>query len=77
MKKDFPQSMSREAQLLSVSAMHTPGRKHQKRKGVKANERAKQNARGSTAEKNRKSALFHAQVRAYWLGERATYPEAV
>lgn len=76
MKRDFPQGTPREVQLLSVSAMHTPGRKHQKRKGVKATERARVNARGSTAEKNRKSALFHAQVRAYWLGERATYPEA-
>lgn len=77
MKRDFPQGMPHWEQLLSVSAMHTPGRKHQKRKGVKASERAKANLKASAREKNRKSALFHAKVRAYWRGERATYPEAV
>uniref|UniRef100_C5CJR9 Uncharacterized protein n=1 Tax=Variovorax paradoxus (strain S110) TaxID=543728 RepID=C5CJR9_VARPS len=74
MKRDFPQGTPLEVQLLSVAAMHTPGRKHQKRKGVKASERTRANARGSAAEKHRKSALFHAQVRAYWLGQRETYP---
>ena len=65
MKQDFPNSMPHSEMLLREAAMQTPGRKHQKRKGVKATERARSNARGATAEKNRKSAVFHAQVRAY------------
>lgn len=56
MKRDFPQGTPLEVQLLSVAAMHTPGRKHQKRKGVKASERTRANARGSAAEKHRREA---------------------
>ena len=74
MRRDFPQGMPRVEQLLSVSAMHTPGRKHQKRKGVKAGQRVKDNLKTSAKEKQRKADLWHKQVRAYWLGLRDTYP---
>ena len=76
MRRDFPQGMPHWEQLLSVGAMHTPGRKHQKRKGVKAAQRAKANIKASAKEKQRKASLWHAKVRAYWLGLRETYPEA-
>lgn len=64
-------------QLLRTAAMHTPGRKHQKRKGVKASQRAKNSGVRSSKHKAMKANLFHAQVRAYWAGERDTYPTGV
>lgn len=76
MKRDFPQGTPVWEQLLSVSGMQQPGRKHQKRKGVKAKQRANDSAKAGSAVKRRKTDLWHAKVRAYWLGLRDTYPKA-
>jgi len=76
MKQDFPGTMPQWEALLRVSAMHTPGRKHQKRKGVKATQRAKNSGLRSAKLKLIRSQGLHQQIQAYWRGERDTNPAA-
>lgn len=76
MKQDFPNTMPHWEMLLRTSAMHTPGRKHQKRKGVKATQRAKNSAIRGAKFKKLKTDAFGEKVRAYWRGERDTNPAA-
>jgi hypothetical protein len=76
MRQDFPNSMPRHEQLMRLSAGKTPGRKHQKRKGVRASERAKTQQKNRNAVRLREYRVFAEMVRAYWRGERETYPIA-
>ncbi len=76
MRLEFDKSTPVWEQLLRVSDSKEPGRKHQKRKGVKAKERDKLRQKRSASLKNKKSREFHEKVAAYWRGERQTNPAA-
>lgn len=74
MRLEFDANVPRHEQLLKVDANKTPGRKHQKRAGIRAKERAKASRLRNAALKNKKQAAFKAKVRAYWAGEIDQYP---
>ena len=76
MRLEFDSSVPRLTQLMRVASYKKPGRKHQKRPGIRANERTKASLRRSADLKQIRREQFNAKVRAFWLGERETYPES-
>lgn len=74
MKQDFDRSVPLIEQRMRVAAAKEPGRKHQKRPGVKAIERRKLAAKRHAKMVADNLAKFKAAVSAYWRGERETYP---
>lgn len=74
MKQDFDSSVPVHEQLLRVAKAKEPGRKHQKRPGVKAIERRKLAAKRHAALVAAKRRKFKDLVAAYWRGERDTHP---
>jgi hypothetical protein len=75
MRLEFDKSVPRHEQLLRVDAAKTPGRKHQKRKGVKAKQRATNEAKAKLANMVKQAAAYRSKVRAYWRGEEDESPE--
>lgn len=75
MRQDFDRSVPLIEQRMRVAAAKEPGRKHQHRPGIRANERKKLAAKRHAASMARKKAQFKALVAAYWRGERETYPQ--
>lgn len=61
-------------QLTRLYAAKEPGRKHQKRKGVRAKERERASQQRSKDRTAKKAAKYKAQVSAYWRGELDTFP---
>lgn len=74
MKQDFDRSVPLIEQRMRVAAAKEPGRKHQKRPGVKAIERRKLASRRHAALVAMKRRKFKELVAAYWRGDRETYP---
>ena len=74
MRRDFPGSMPVADQLMAVAAFKTPGRKHQKRAGVKKKQRTANEVKTAAADRQRKSKNHFAEVRKYWAGETDEHP---
>lgn len=76
MRLQFGRDVARAEQLMRVALAKQPGRKHQKRKGVKAKERDRLRTARRNAELRVRRAAFSEKVAQYWRGERAENPSA-
>ena len=74
MRRDFPASMPVPEQLQQIAALKTPGRKHQKRAGVKKKQRTANKSKTAAADRQRKSKNHFAEVRKYWTGKVDEHP---
>ena len=74
MRRDFPASMPVSEQLMQTASLKTPGRKHQKRAGVKKKQRTANKSKTAAADRQRKSKNHFAEVRKYWTGETDEHP---
>jgi hypothetical protein len=59
---------------MQTSALKTPGRKHQKRAGVKRRQRTANKTKTAAAARQRESKKHFAEVRKYWAGEADQHP---
>jgi hypothetical protein len=73
-KQDFPASMPRDEQIARRKQAQKPGRKHQKRPGVRAKERMRASLRRGLERRSQLAKDHKRQVAAYFRGERDTYP---
>lgn len=75
MRLEFDQNVSVSEQLLRVAGYKEPGRKHQKRPGIRALERRKAAKIKRQKMHNVAHKKFKAKVAAYWNGELDCYPK--
>lgn len=76
MRQEFGNNITRAEQLMRVALAKKPGRKHQKRKGVKAKERDRVRVGRHNALVAARRKAFTMKVAEYWRGERAENPSA-
>jgi hypothetical protein len=76
MRLEFDSSVSRIEQLERTAQAKTPGRKHQKRAGVRANERKRAAKVRASQHASKIRKAFRSGVAAYWKGETDQNPEA-
>lgn len=76
MRLEFDNRVPRAEQLLRTAAAKQPGRKHQKRKGVRAKQRELQKKKHQSALRAKARGEFSARVAAYWRGESDINPMA-
>ena len=75
MHKIFDAKVPRLDQVLAVAAAKKPGRKHQKRPGNKATQRAHDSAVRAAEMQTKQQRKRRNAVAAYWRGELDEYPE--
>lgn len=75
MRQSFDQSVSLIEQWTRRANFKKPGRKHQKRPGIKASAKQKAHLKRSLAEKNRVHRMYKEQVTLYWNGGLDEFPE--
>ena len=75
MRLEFDAKVSRLEQLDRYAKAKQPGRKHDKRPGVRASERARRHQMQSNALKLARKKERSAKVAAYWRGELDEHPK--
>ena len=75
MRLEFDAKVSRLEQLERYAKAKQPGRKHNKRPGVRASERARQRQKQLNALSQSRRKERNAKVAAYWRGELDEHPK--
>ena len=76
MRLDFPVDMPLHEQLMRVASAKQPGRKHNKRPGVRAKDRQAAQVKKARVQRQKLDKRKSDSIRAYWAGESEENPAA-